>query len=219
MKYTRVEIKSKFKKYRALICFTVLIPIFSLFIGKMLMNYSEKEATSIAVKLNDFENIYFLQLGVYKNEDGAKEKVKFLKENNINAILLKDDDYYKIVYKLASSPKILEEDKNKIEGKNIPVYIKDFSIKGVEDIKDGNIKEYGIYVKEYILSSLDRKRSVMKSSYNSAKKINTLEGNNKSFQDKLNILMENNLKSDMDIENEEYIKNTMEIIMNYNKIV
>lgn len=217
MKYTRVEIKSRFKKYRGAICFTILIPFFALVIGKVLMNYSDKEATSIAVKMNDFKNVYFLQLGVYRMEEGAKEKVKLLEEKGINAILLKDETYYKVIYKIASSPKKLEEEKKAIESKEIDVYIKDFQIEGLENVKEGNIKEYTTYVKEFILAAIDKKESVVKYSYDYAKKAKVLEGENKKIQENINRLMKEHIENNL--REEDNIKEILEIIINYNKMV
>lgn len=218
MKYTRVEIKSKFKKYKAIICFTVLIPLGALILGKVLISYSEKEATSIAIKLDDFKSIYFLQLGVYEKEESAKTKIKNLKDNGINSILLKDEKYYKVISDVASSPKKLEERKRELDSKEIASYIKDFPIKGVEDSENGNIKEYTTHVKEYILSALDEKESIMKSSYNYIEKSGSLDSKYVEKQSKLNNLIKNNLKNYSLKAKEEYIKGIVEIIVNYNNL-
>lgn len=218
MRYTRVEIKNKFKKYRIIFCFTILIPIFALVLGKVLVNYSEKESTTIAVKLNDFKNVYLLQVGVYKNQEGGNQKIKSLNEKDVKPIILKDGEYYKVVTKVASTPKKLEEEKVNLDNKGISSYIKDFPIKGVEEMKDGNIKEYTTYVKEYILSSLEEKRSAMKSSYNSAIKCKILKGENGKLQEKINSLLKSNMENSSEKNDEIYLKNILEIIITYNKI-
>lgn len=219
MKYTRVEIKSKFRKYIVVICFTILLPITALFLGKVLINYSEKEATSIAIKLNDFKSIYFLQLGVYEKEEGANEKIKHLKSKEIDSILLRDGKYFKVVSNIASTPKKLDEKKKSIESKGLAVYIKDFPIVGVEESKDGNIKEYASYVKEYILSALDQKESVMKSSYKALKKCKPLKGGEAVIQEKINSIAKSHIESNFTKVDETYLRNIIEIVVNYNKMI
>ncbi|KMT21533.1 hypothetical protein [Clostridium cylindrosporum] len=219
MRYTRVEIKSTLNKYKVIICFTILLPIISLILGKVLINYSQNEATSIAVRLNDFKSVYFLQLGVFEKEDGARNKIAALKNKNIDALLLKDGKYFKVISAMASSPKKLEERKRYLEGKEVTCYIKDFSIEGVEKSKDGNIKEYASFVKEYILAALDGKESVMKSSYNSITKYKTLTGESGKSQKKINSFIKNHLESYSKDVDENSLKNILEVVVNYSELV
>ncbi|MEF9934601.1 MAG: hypothetical protein RSA01_04855 [Clostridium sp.] len=217
MKYTRIEIKSKFSKYKVIICFSILLPLSALLIGKVLIDYTKGEATSIAVKLDSFDRVYFVQLGVFENKDGAIKKVETLKSKGINSVILSDDKYFKVINHIASTPKKLEAKKLEFEEKGIKSYIKDFPINSLETVENGNIKEYKTYVKEFILSSIDLKGSVMNSNYKKIIEFDLLEVN-KNLVDKIN----RQAKEIVDIystnDSEKITKNILELIVNFNKL-
>ncbi|MEF9952338.1 MAG: SPOR domain-containing protein [Clostridium sp.] len=217
MKYTRVEIKNKFSKYKIIICFSVLLPICALLIGKVLIDYTKGEATSIAVKLDTFDRVYFIQLGVFENKEGAINKVEQLKKKSINSVILSEGKYYKVVNFIASNPKKLESKKNEYEELGIKTYIKDFPVNSLETSKDGNIKEYKTYIKEFVLGSIDGKSSVVNTTSKKLINIDKIEVDKKLVHNITRLVGEiTNTYSTND--NTKLTQNVLELIVEFNKL-
>lgn len=216
MKYTRVEIKNKFSDNKLIICFIISIPLLAFVVGKMLMGLVQSGYAGSSKSLKDFNNVYYLQLGVYEKEQGAKEKIKFLNSKGVNSIILKEDKYYKVVSCIASSDKKMQERKKDIESKEVPTYIKSMEMK---DHKKSESKEYSDMVKQYILYSLNGKKALMESSYKSISEYKSLSKNNIELQKQLNNLIKTNVNLDYEKDEKDYYKNIIQIILNYNKLI
>ena len=215
MKYTRVEIKSAFTDNKIIICFVVIIPLIAFVVGKMIMGLAQSGYIGNSKSLKDFNSVYYLQLGVYEKEKGAKDKIEFLRDKGINSIILKEDKYYKVISCIASSDKKMQERKKDIESKDLPTYIKSIERK---DHKKSESKEYSDIVKQYILYSLNGKKALMESSYKSINGYKSLEKNNYEIQKQINNLIKTNISLDYEKDETEYYKNIIQIILNFNRL-
>lgn len=145
MKYTRLEVnKVAFgEKEKILIAFLLVIPMISILVGwsfsKLVVktsnptNKSEK-AVKVSKKI-DNKRIYYLQVGVFSNQNNAMAMIKSLENVGISSYYYKDKDIFRIVTNFSTNDASLEEQKKLLSEKGYNCIIKEFNIE-----KDNNYK-------------------------------------------------------------------------------
>ena len=93
-------------------------------------NFNIKEVFSSNINATAF------QLGVFNNEEGAKE----MKNRYENSIIMKDDDVYRVYYSILTSPDVITKMEKYLSKLGINYYLKQITVTDSELIKA--ISEY-----------------------------------------------------------------------------
>lgn len=138
MKYTRLEV-NKFtfgEKEKILVAFLLVIPMISILIGWsfskwMLKTNQHSNQVTPAFKISktiDNKKIYYLQVGVFSNENNAIAMIKSLENVGISSSYYKDKDIFRIITNFSTNVVSLEEQKKILSEKGYNCIIKELNI-------------------------------------------------------------------------------------------
>ncbi|SKA94469.1 Sporulation related domain-containing protein [Caloramator quimbayensis] len=211
------KVKSS-KKIKAILMFTVVLPIAAIVFGSILAKCfiipitkkepkQEKETVVSANTNNHIYNIYYFQSGVFTSKANAEMLKKVLKEVNVDCAVVKDKDIYRVIAGISDNNDF-EDLKNKFKNLKYDYVVKEIPLNLAENSDDAELIEYIKSVKSIIECQI--KLSYI-NNYNSDTD-NLLAEINKENE----ILKELSIKimnSDLDKKTIDYFKATNDIII------
>lgn len=143
MKYTRLEVnKITFgEKEKILVAFLLVIPTISILIGwsfsKWIVKINQHSNQPIqaykTIKNIENKKIYYLQVGVFSNENNAIAMIKSLENVGISSCYYKEKDIYRIITNISTNQTSLEEQKKNLSENGYNCIIKELNIKSSEN--------------------------------------------------------------------------------------
>lgn len=146
MKYTRLEIPKSISnlKIRIIFVFFILIPLISVFAGKIITklliptNQKQESAKSVdelsitvSQNLNYNYEIYMLQAGAFMNKNNADVLKEALTTDDINPVIIRDDDIYRVIIYQSINREQLEEKRDKLESMGYNCLINEFKFTNI----------------------------------------------------------------------------------------
>lgn len=210
------KVKSS-KKIKAIIMFTVVLPIAALVFGSILAKcfiipITKKDSVqvkepSISVNTNNhIYNIYYFQTGVFTSKANAEMLKKALKGVNIDCTVVKDKDIYRVIAGI-SDKNDFEDLKKKFKDLKYDYVVKEISLNLTEKNDDTEIIKYFKSVKSIIENQI--KLSYVNSNSASENLLEDIKKENEILKELSNKL----INSDLDKKTMDNFKTNNEIII------
>ncbi|EYE88453.1 hypothetical protein Q428_07675 [Fervidicella metallireducens AeB] len=188
MRYTRLEIKGKPYDLwmKNIIYFFFIIPLVAMPTGKLVAKHviipnfikmytSQSDKGKDVISFKSSHDIYLVQAGVFLKKDNAESFQKFLKTKDINAIIFKDKEFYRVIAKISDSKMEIDKLNEKMQTLGYSCIITQFKFDNLVGYdEDEKVSNYMNIILQNILLQIDliNNENIDKNKYESQYKRN-----------------------------------------------